>query len=61
MAGLESIMFNHIPSTQANLTKPVKVTRIKDQSIIVTGGASGFGREMVKVFAEAGYVDILSV
>jgi FlaA1/EpsC-like NDP-sugar epimerase len=50
----------HPVGSAANLTSPIESIKrtLHNKSILVTGGASGFGAAMAKDFAEAGCVPL---
>jgi NADPH:quinone reductase-like Zn-dependent oxidoreductase len=45
----------------ADLTKVIDTSRLRDQSVVITGGASGLGQAIVKAMAEAGYASVLLI
>lgn len=41
-------------SSPINFSKPVDFASLKDRNLLITGGASGFGKAFVQMFAQHG-------
>lgn len=42
------------PSGPINLKKEINFASLKDRNVLITGGVSGLGKDMVKTFARHG-------
>ena len=42
------------PTGPVDLSKPVNYDALKDRNVLITGGASGFGKSFVHMFADHG-------